>query len=468
MKPLAVTRAVLILFLTLLCGAVFPAGTAAQEGPWWEVLDDGTLGALIDEALSMNPDLMGAVQRIAQAEASSLRSRSAILPTLSLDVQGSVAPLSGLGFQFGGLPIGGDPTASRPSLFYTGSGGVTARDSAPHDVRLYRAVESSRLRAAASRGDSDAIAVALATQVAEAYLDAVSAREQRAIIEQQVTASQQLADVTLLRYEGGQATALDVLQQRQQLATARANLPLTEASLRVALERLHALLARDALAALPNVPDRLPSVPGGSVGAVGAGTVGASGAAFAMFDRPDIRGADARLQASLRDASGAQWSRLPNLNLSFNTGLQFFRVSELATQSTWGGGLSFSVPLFDGFDRSGRIQEAVAGAGAAEASLRQVEALAVSEVRSATAQQEEQTKQLLAFQEQLDASTLAYNESRRRYLVGIASFLDVLNALNGMQQAELNVVRTKRNVLGSWIQLQQATGGGWTRGLGRE
>jgi multidrug efflux system outer membrane protein len=195
---------------------------------------------------------------------------------------------------------------------------------------------------------------------------------------------------------------------------------------------------------------------------------GAPGVRPSIFDRPDVRGADARLEASLRDASGARWSRLPRLDLSFNTGLQFFRVAELSTQSTWGGTLSFSFPLFDGFDRSARIQEAVAGVGAAEASLRQVETLAIGEVRSAVAQQEEQTRQLEAFQEQLDASRLAYDESRRRYLVGIATFLDVLNALNGMQQAELNVVRTKRALLGSWIQLRQAAGGGWTHGLGRE
>ena len=476
-------RAILLLTLVLSSVAVaFPAGavtlpaaavalpavTVAQERPWWEELDDETLSSLIDEALSSNPDLSGAVQRIAQAEATSVRSRAALMPTVSLDAQGAVAPLSGLGFQFGGLPIGGDPTASRPSLFYTGSGSLTARYNLTSWGSEYRALESSRLRAAASRGDSDAIAVTLTTQVAEAYLDAVSAREQLAIIERQVTASQQLADVTLLRYESGQATALDVLQQRQQLATARANLPLTQASLRVALERLHALLARDASARPPEVPDRLPAVPVVESEFAASVRGSATGTASSMFDRPDVRGAEARLQASLRDASGARWSRLPRLDLSVNTGVQLFRATELATQSTWGGSLSFSVPLFDGFDRSGRIREAVAGAGAAEASLQQVEALAVSEVRSATAQQEEQTKQLEAFQEQLDASTLAYDESRRRYLVGIASFLDVLNALNGMQQAELNVVRTKRNVLGSWIQLRQAVGGGWTRGLGRE
>ncbi len=182
-------RAILLLFLALPSVAVaFPAGAVtvpavAQDRPWWEELDDDTLGALIEEALSSNPDLTGAVQRIAQAEASSVRSRAALMPTVSFDAQGALAPLSGLGFQFGGLPIGGDPTASRPSLFYTGSGSLTARYNLTSWGSEYRALESSRLRAAASRGDSDAVAVALTTQVAEAYLDAVSAREQLVIIE---------------------------------------------------------------------------------------------------------------------------------------------------------------------------------------------------------------------------------------------------------------------------------------------
>lgn len=69
-----------------------PAESAVQDRPWWEVLGDNTLGALIEEALLMSPDLTAAVQRIAQAEASSLRSRAPLLPTLSIDALGSVAP----------------------------------------------------------------------------------------------------------------------------------------------------------------------------------------------------------------------------------------------------------------------------------------------------------------------------------------------------------------------------------------
>ncbi|HAC06975.1 MAG TPA: hypothetical protein DCF71_14090, partial [Gemmatimonadetes bacterium] len=80
-------------------------------------------------------------------------------------------------------------------------------------------------------------------------------------------------------------------------------------------------------------------------------------------------------------------------------------------------------------------------------------------------QLEEQVEQLAALQEQLDASSLAYQESRRRYFAGLASFIDVFTSLNGMQAAELNVARLKRTALGSWIELQRATGGSWTRDL---
>ena len=107
--------------VVLLWAVAVPIGVVAQDRPWWRALDDPTLNALIDEARVMRPDLSGAVQRIAQAEAMSVRSRAALMPTLSLDALGSVAPLSGLGFQFGGLPIGGDPTASRPSIFFVSS-----------------------------------------------------------------------------------------------------------------------------------------------------------------------------------------------------------------------------------------------------------------------------------------------------------------------------------------------------------
>ena len=70
--------------VVLLLAVAVPTGVVAQDRPWWQALDDPTLNALIDEALVMSPDLSGAVQRIAQAEATSVRSRAAETATRSL------------------------------------------------------------------------------------------------------------------------------------------------------------------------------------------------------------------------------------------------------------------------------------------------------------------------------------------------------------------------------------------------
>ena len=126
-----------------------------------------------------------------------------------------------------------------------------------------------------------------------------------------------------------------------------------------------------------------------------------------------------------------------------------------------------SLPIWDGLDRSGRVREASANARAARSSLEQRRLDAQGEVVSARIQQEGQQRQLSALRDQLDASERAFEESRRRYLAGLATVLDVLNAMNGMQQAELGVIRTQRIALASWIQLRQAVGGPWTQGLRR-
>ncbi len=442
----------------LMAGLIWPVPCVAQT-TWWESLGDGALTLLIAEGLTNNHDLSVAVDRIEQAAALARRSRAALLPTLSFDGQGTMAPLAGLGFQFGGFPLGGDGSVAVPSLYYTGSANLSARYRLTSWGAEYRTLQSRNLQTLASRGDRDGVAVGLVTQIASAYFDAVSAREQIAIVQEQIETSQRLADATLLRYQGGQATALDVLQQRQQLASVKANLPQVRATLRVAIERVHFLIGRDAGAPPPTVGERLPELP-----SIGGEDLRASLSA-AAFDRPDVRGSQARLDASLFDAKSAGLTRLPTIDLSAGTGYQAFQAVSASTQSTWNAGLVVSLPLFDGFDSSARVQEAQANARAARGSLRQLEAQARSEVRSSQAQLEEQVEQLAALQEQLDASNLAYQESRRRYFAGLASFIDVFAALNAVQAAELNVARLKRTALESWIEVQRAAGGSWTRDL---
>jgi NodT family efflux transporter outer membrane factor (OMF) lipoprotein len=432
-------------------------GVAPFEAPWWEDLGDEALTGLLQSAAAANGDLQAAVERILQAEAATVRARSAMLPTLSLDAQGSTGPLDGLGFQFGGIPRGDGGTAAVPSLYYTGSANVRARYRLSSWGSEYRSLKASQLEAMASRGDEDGVALDLVGRVAEAYYNAVSAASQIEVITRQLEVGAQLAELSQFRYERGEATALEVLQQRQQLATIRATLPPARAELRLEQARLESLLGRDPSATSVSVGPGLPEVPEETGSSLAADPSG----------RPDVRGAEDRLEAAGARVSEAKWSALPTVEVSANTGSQFFRSVGTNRQSTWGASLTVSLPVLDGFDRSGRVRGASANARAARSSYEQLRRAVAAEMVTARIQQEGQQDQLEALGDQLEASERAFEESRRRYLAGLATVLDVLNAMNGMQQAELGVIRTQRTVLASWIQLRQAVGGPWTEGLRR-
>ena len=451
----------------VLGGLALPALVSAQvesdrlpasfTTPWWEELGDDVLAGLLRAAAEANGDLEAAVARMLGAEAATVRARSALLPTLSIDAQANTGPLDGLGFQFGGIPRGGGGATALPPLYYTGSASVRARYRLSSWGSEYRSLKASRLEAIASRGDEDGVALDLVGLVAEAYYNAVSASSQVEVITRQLDVGDQLAELSQLRYERGEATALEVLQQRQQLATTRSTLPPARAQLRLEQARLQSLLGREPSRTSVAVGSGLPSVPDGD----------SSIFATNPEERPDIRGAEGRLEAAGARVSAAKWSILPTVELSANTGSQFFRSLGTTTQSTWGASLTVSLPVLDGFDRSGRVREASANARAAHSSYEQLRRSASAEIVIAEIQREERQAQLAALRGQLEASERAFDESRRRYLAGLASVLDVLNAMNGMQQAELGVIRTHRTVLASWIQLRQAVGGPWTRGLRR-
>ncbi len=418
--------------------------------PWWETLGDPLLRQYVEDALTGNYDLAAATHRIAQAEATAVRARAPILPSLSLDAQGSTGPLSTLGFVLGGIPRGGG--VSLPTLFYTGNATLNLRYRLDAWGQEYLAYQASKLQAMASRGDRDGVALALISQIAEAYLNAVMAKQQIAIIERQIEASRQLEALTQRRFEVGEATALTVLQQRQQLASTRANLPPTRQAYRVSVQQLAVLIGRRSSRAVLAVADSLPPLPPEP----GLGTP-----EDLLTNRPDLRAANHRVRAADKQAGSARLVHLPSVDLSANAGYQVFSGLETNEQTFWGATVNIAVPIFRGFDNVSQVREAAAAARTADATLQQLLLEAIDAVEVGLVQEQEQRAQLGAFSEQFAASRNAFQESRRRYIAGLAAYLDMLTALNTMQQAELNVVRARRNTVSARIQLRQALGGPW-------
>lgn len=428
--------------------------SAPSSTPFWHSFGEPDLDATVRRGLSANPDLLALDALSRQQRALSAQGFSPVLPSLSFDLQGQVAPYDSLGFGFGlgGLPSTGD----EPDVYGTGSAKLNASLMVDIWGRSLTNWKASRLAAMAAEGDRDATALVMASSIAGVWLDVTSATRQLAIIEEQLGANQELLEIVRLRYEGGTASALDLLQQEQNVAALSAQLPLTRATVRNLQQMLAVLQGMDPTGDLPTAGDRLPALPAPpSIGSP----------VDLLETRPDVRAAMDRAEAAGASRSVALRGLLPTLALSASAGWQATWINERSDQDTWAAGASLSVPIFNGGATHASIR---AGTAAQEASERQLESTlrsAVQEVEGALVSETEQGERLAATTRQRDRAEAAWSVALDGYGAGLADYTQVQLALTTLLSARLAEVQAHRDLLGARLSLHQALGGTWTHDL---
>ncbi|MEM9704202.1 MAG: TolC family protein, partial [Planctomycetota bacterium] len=203
--------------------ASFPAsaespGRAAAEptsvAAWWSEFDDAALSGLIEESLAANLTVADFAGRLAAARAVARQAGAELRP--AADASGSLGLASededGVDGAVDGLEF---------------SGGVAVAVSWEIDLfgRLASRERGAVLDALASADDLDAVRLAVAADAAAAYYAAVEQRLLLELLQRQIERDRTLLDLIELRFAQGGANSLDVLQQRAQLAEARALVP---------------------------------------------------------------------------------------------------------------------------------------------------------------------------------------------------------------------------------------------------
>lgn len=438
--------------------ARFSGGVAepVPAEPWWERLGDPALTEAVETAMDGNLDLerLRAVQR--QSEATALQSFSALTPTVSANLSTTIAPTDSLGFGFippGGTG-GGDP--DRPKEYYNGTATLDAQwglDVFGRNGATWRAAQRD---VSASRDELDNLAGSTAQLVANAYLDVVAAKERVSVIERQIATNAELLEVLELRYERGDATSLDVLQQRQSLATSQSQLPTARLVAETTSQRLAVLLGRSPIAP-PETSGTLPDLSGEPI----VGTP-----AELVDNRPDLRAEAARLKGTRDRRWAAHASLLPTISATARAGNQFIDLGELNDQFFWNVGFSASVPIFGGGRNLGAIKQAHAAHDAQAATFHASVLTAQQQVEGALSQERLQRESVDALRAQLQAAREASETARAQYLEGLAPFINVQNALAREQAAELTLLQGRRDLVSARIALHTALGGPWTRELG--
>jgi multidrug efflux system outer membrane protein len=418
---------------------------------WWVSFGDPQLGALVDEAVAHNTDLSGAIARFQQAEGAFWQTRSALVPSLSLQLATAHQPQSNLAFS----PPGVDPDAPQHSAQL----GLGARYEVDLFGRNAMSTRASRYDKLAARGDRDATALAISTIVGEAYYDLTMAERRVAILQSQLDTNRSLLELVELRRDAAGAATVDVLQQRQQVAVLEATLPSAEAGVDLARFRLAVLLGRDGVTADDVTAAELPTLD----------ALPATGVPIDLLDnRPDLRAAAGRSTSASARQTVAYLGFLPTVQVGGQVGWAAFwyGTSTMDPSPAWQVTTSVAVPIFEGGRRHGAVKSARGSEFGAGEAYRGSVLMALQEVEGALLQDRAATTRVEASTLSSELAKSAYERAREQWLEGVASYLTVFTNLGASQRAELDLLDARRQAVSARIQLHDALGGAWTHDLG--
>ena len=412
---------------------------------WFQLFQDEALQALIRTALQQNYDVRIAVARILEAQAQLGITRSFLFP--QLDANGTIARDRISEERFLTTPSGkneGNTFLLGLSLFYE------------IDLwgRLRRETEATRAELLSTEWAQRAVLVTLVADVARAYFELRELDLDLEIAKRTFASREKSLRLTRARQEEGVATRLDIRQAENLLYTAGARIPDLERQITQKENEIRFLLALppgDIRRGLPLTAHALPpEIPAGLP-------------ATLLDRRPDIRQAEEVLVAANARIGAAKALYFPTFSLTGFLGLESDDLKDFASASarTWTIGLGLLQPIF----YAGRIRSFNEAAAARQlqtlAQYEQVIQTAFREVSDALVgyrkSREQRVQQELLVAALVDSAALA----NTRFLGGIDSYLQVLDAERQLFDAELELARVRASELLNLVQLYKALGGGW-------
>jgi len=411
---------------------------------WWEAFQDPELNHLEAKALTGNFDLRQAWDRLAQAGALARMAASAQWPEVTFGAgAGRARTVSS-----GGLP--------GTSVEYDT---IPITLGAAYEVDIWKRISSLKrgalLDMEASRQDLDSVAMTLSAQVAEAWFSFIEEGAQLELLKRQQETGRTFLELTLLRFSTGQSSALDVYQQRQQLASTLAQIPLAEGRREVLRHQLAVLAGEASLPSLGPGPGRLADLP--PFPEVGL-------PAELLKRRPDVRRAQLSLAAADYRVAAAVADRFPAVRIGGETGFQsndFGDIGNIFSNWIWSVMANLSWPVFDGGRRKAEVDRTKAVVRERLDAYGQTVLLAIQEVEDALVQERKQAEYLRELERQVTLARDTLREARMRYVNGLNDYLPVLAALQSLQDLERNLLTARRNLLTYRVQLYRAMGGAW-------
>ncbi|MBN9424389.1 MAG: multidrug transporter [Candidatus Accumulibacter sp. 66-26] len=414
---------------------------------WWQAYGDAQLDALIDEALRDSPDMAAASARLRRAEAYGQIAGAPLLPQV-----GANASVNSQKLSYNYLT----PRSMTPQD-WNDYGRVTLDFSWDIDFwgknRAGLAAATSQLEA--SRAELAQARLSLAAAVATNYADLAQLFAVRDTAQRSVEVRSKTAQLFAERFANGLETRGSLSEAKARLAAAEGELLLLDEQIGLQRHRLAALLGAG--------PDRGLAITRPAVKLDREFGLPGELAANLLGRRPDVVAARLMSEAQLQRIDQKKGEFYPNVNLSAFIGVQALGLDLLGKSGSSVGsiGPAISLPIFTGGRLRGELRGTVASYDEAVANYNRTVTQALQEVASAGLSQKALAAQLAKATAAVEAAGEAHRVARNRYEGGLANYLEVLYAEDGLLNSQRHLATLQSRAFSLDVALQRALGGGY-------
>jgi outer membrane protein, multidrug efflux system len=425
---------------------------AVPAADWWRGFRSSELTALMEAAQIYNLDIAVAIAQIIQADAQVGISGAPLLP--SLTGTATAERIRNAASSGGGAGGGG---SFGPTTFNQFNLGLTASYMVDfwgkNRATLYAAEES----ASVARYNREVVTLTTIATVANTYFQVLAAQDQLRVARRDLAAAERILSLIDKQFAGGTASQLDLSQQQALVATQRASIPPLQVTLQQNIAALALLIAR--------APANF-NVNGGSTAQIVVPRVTPGMPSELLYQRPDIRQAEAQLASSNFSVESARAAFFPQIQLTAQTGVQSAALASLFGPGAWFYTLTAGLtqPLFDGFLLESELKQAKGVQLQSLQAYRKAVLSAFADVEKALVALAKFTLQERLQADAVAASRKAFDVSETQYRGGTVNLLTVLQTQQTLFTAENTLVQVRLSKLLAASSLFQALGGGWTPG----
>jgi outer membrane protein, multidrug efflux system len=426
------------------------ADAAVPMVDWWRGFRSSELTTLMDLAQVHNLDIAVAMAQIVQADAQVGVSGAALLPSLTGNASAERQKQSSANTILSGQGIGG-------TTFNTFSTGLTASYMLDFWGKNRAAFYAAEENATVSRYNREVVTLTTIVTVADTYFQVLAAQDQLRVTRRNLEAAERILNLIKKQFNGGTASQLDVSQQEALAATQRAAIPPLEATVGQNIAALAVLVGR--------APANF-TIHGGSTRQIVVPRVTPGLPSELLYQRPDIREAEAQLAASNFSVESARAAFFPQIQLTGTTGLQSAALASLFTPGAWFYTLTASLaqPIFDGFLLESQLKQAKGIQLQNLNAYRKAVLSAFADVEKALIALQKFTLQERLQAQVVAASREAFDTAEKQLNGGTVNLITVLQTQQTLFTAENTLVQVRLSKLLAATSLFQALGGGWTPG----